>query len=160
LSSDRFDPKTIEQAVRPSGRSADVAVAVEHQEAIVSLHGAPQPRRGPAGQPAPKEKTSGGCASSSSSQIGLGPPPARRRNFRRAQNLRSLRGRTWAIGVGDCCSSAGDSFSFALLSTAVVPPSHFGLAIPDSRAKIPWVQHHQLRIRRRLYSSNRGSGRI
>jgi hypothetical protein len=91
LSSDRFDPKTIEQAVRPIRRSADVAVAVKHQEAIVSLHGAPQPRRGPAGQPAPKEKASGGCASSSSSQIGLGPPPARRRDFRRAQNLQSLR---------------------------------------------------------------------
>ena len=36
----------IEQAVRPARRSTDVAVAVEHQEAVVSLHGAPQPRRG------------------------------------------------------------------------------------------------------------------
>jgi RNA-binding protein YhbY len=36
----------IEQAVRPARRSTDVAVAVEYQEAIVSFHGAPQPRRG------------------------------------------------------------------------------------------------------------------
>ena len=36
----------IEQAVRAARRSADVAVAVEHQEAVVLLHGAPQPSRG------------------------------------------------------------------------------------------------------------------
>ncbi|MEY9170404.1 hypothetical protein ABIF15_001636 [Bradyrhizobium elkanii] len=37
----------VEQAVRPAGRGADVAMAVEHDEGVVMLERAPRPRRGP-----------------------------------------------------------------------------------------------------------------